>query len=58
MSSSSPSLAAFSLDEQRADFEFIPSEVSLWPTGPGPVFRDYWGFFRPFWGDLDRPENQ
>ena len=23
------------------DFEFIPSEVSLCPTGPGPIFRDY-----------------
>jgi hypothetical protein len=31
--------------------------VSSCSTGPGPVFRDYWGLFGPFWARRDLPEN-
>jgi len=29
--------------------QFIVPAASFWPTGPGPVFRDCWGLFGPFW---------
>jgi hypothetical protein len=37
---------------------FTTFGASFWPTGPGPVFRDYWGLFRPFWERPFLPENR
>jgi hypothetical protein len=37
---------------------FIAFGALFWPTGPGPVFRDYQGLFRPFWDRLRLRENR
>jgi hypothetical protein len=38
--------------------QFItPPAASFWPTGPGPVFRDGWGLFGPFWACRNVPAN-
>jgi hypothetical protein len=47
--SSFPSVSNVPRAEELQPLTSIGLVPSFRRTGPGPVFRDYWGLLRPFW---------